>query len=324
MLKNKDTHNFIYIKGARENNLKNINLVLPKNKLIVFTGLSGSGKSSLAFNTIYEEGKRRYIDSLSSYARQFLGGTKKPKVDAIYGLLPTISVEQKTSHNNPRSTVGTITEIYDYFRLLYAKIGKAFCPNHKVEIIAQKIVTILDTILAYPEKTKLIIMAPIIEGEKGSHQNLIKNLKNQGFLRIKINKSFYYLADDIKLDPKQKHTIWVVIDRFLLEKEDKNRLQSALELAFDLGKGIALCEFNESETIRFSKLQACPFGDFEMPNLKNRLFSFNSPYGMCQVCKGLGTNLEADFDLIVPDKNLTINQGAIKYFGKSINTKSLE
>ncbi|NYN92020.1 excinuclease ABC subunit UvrA [Mesomycoplasma hyopneumoniae] len=324
MLKNKDTHNFIYIKGARENNLKNINLVLPKNKLIVFTGLSGSGKSSLAFNTIYEEGKRRYIDSLSSYARQFLGGTKKPKVDAIYGLLPTISVEQKTSHNNPRSTVGTITEIYDYFRLLYAKIGKAFCPNHKVEIIAQKIVTILDTILAYPERTKLIIMAPIIEGEKGSHQNLIKNLKNQGFLRIKINKSFYYLADDIKLDPKQKHTIWVVIDRFLLEKEDKNRLQSALELAFDLGKGIALCEFNESETIRFSKLQACPFGDFEMPNLENRLFSFNSPYGMCQVCKGLGTNLEADFDLIVPDKNLTINQGAIKYFGKSINTKSLE
>ncbi|AJR12439.1 ABC transporter ATPase [Mesomycoplasma dispar] len=324
MTKNKDTHNFIYIKGARENNLKNIDLVIPKNKLVVFTGLSGSGKSSLAFNTIYEEGKRRYIDSLSSYARQFLGGTKKPKVEAIYGLSPTISVEQKTSHNNPRSTVGTITEIYDYFRLLFAKIGKPFCPNHKVEIVAQKIVAILATILSRPEKTRVIIMAPVVEMEKGSHRNLIENLKNQGFLRVKINDVFYYLADEINLDPKQKHTISVVIDRFLLEKEEENRLQSALELAFDLGKGIVLCEFDGSETVRFSKLQACPFGDFEMPNLENRLFSFNSPYGMCKTCKGLGTNLEADFDLIVPDKNLTINQGAIKYFGKSVNTKSLE
>lgn len=167
-------------------------------------------------------------------------------------------------------------------------------------------------------------MAPVVEMEKGSHRNLIESLKNQGFLRAKINNSFYYLADEINLNPKQKHTIWVVIDRFLLENEEKSRLQTALEIAFELGKGIALCEFENSETVRFSKLQACPFGDFEMPNLENRLFSFNSPYGMCKTCKGLGTNLEADFDLIVPDKNLTINQGAIKYFGKSVNTKSLE
>ncbi|MBG0730916.1 excinuclease ABC subunit UvrA [Mycoplasma sp. 'Moose RK'] len=320
----KDTHNFIYIQGARENNLKNIDLVIPKNKLVVFTGLSGSGKSSLAFSTIYEEGKRRYIDSLSSYARQFLGGTKKPKVDAIYGLLPTIAVEQKTSHNNPRSTVGTITEIYDYFRLLFAKIGKPVCPNHKVEIEAQKIVAILSAILAKPEKTKLVILAPVVKMEKGSHRNLIESLKNQGFVRLKIDGNFYYLTDEIDLDPKQKHTISVVIDRFLLEKEDANRLQSALELAFELGKGIVLCEFNEKETVRFSQLLACPLGDFEMPNLENRLFSFNSPHGMCETCKGLGVNIEPDFDLVVPDKNLTINQGALKYFGKPPNTKSLE
>ncbi|MDW2898110.1 excinuclease ABC subunit UvrA [Mesomycoplasma ovipneumoniae] len=324
MLKNKDTHNFIYIKGASENNLKNFDLVIPKNKLVVFTGVSGSGKSSLAFNTIYEEGKRRYIDSLSSYARQFLGGTKKPKVEAIYGLLPTISVEQKTSHNNPRSTVGTITEIYDYFRLLFAKIGKPFCPNHKAEIVPQKIVNILNSILSRPKGTRIVIMAPVVQSERGSHRNLIENLKNQGFLRLKINNVTYYLADEINLDPKQRHTISVVIDRFILDDDEETRLQSSLELAFQMGKGIALFEFDDSEVVRFSKLQACPFGDFEMPSLENRLFSFNSPYGMCKTCKGLGTNLEADFDLVVPDKNLSINQGAIKYFGKSINTKSLE
>ncbi|WP_337904066.1 excinuclease ABC subunit UvrA [Mesomycoplasma ovipneumoniae] len=324
MLKNKDTHNFIYIKGASENNLKNFDLVIPKNKLVVFTGVSGSGKSSLAFNTIYEEGKRRYIDSLSSYARQFLGGTKKPKVEAIYGLLPTISVEQKTSHNNPRSTVGTITEIYDYFRLLFAKIGKPFCPNHKAEIVPQKIVNILNSILSWPKGTRIVIMAPVVQSERGSHRNLIENLKNQGFLRLKINDVTYYLADEINLDPKQRHTISVIIDRFVLDDDEETRLQSSLELAFQMGKGIALCEFDDSEVVRFSKLQACPFGDFEMPSLENRLFSFNSPYGMCKTCKGLGTNLEADFDLVVPDKNLSINQGAIKYFGKSINTKSLE
>ncbi|MDW2929128.1 excinuclease ABC subunit UvrA [Mesomycoplasma ovipneumoniae] len=324
MLKNKDTHNFIYIKGASENNLKNFDLVIPKNKLVVFTGVSGSGKSSLAFNTIYEEGKRRYIDSLSSYARQFLGGTKKPKVEAIYGLLPTISVEQKTSHNNPRSTVGTITEIYDYFRLLFAKIGKPFCPNHKAEIVPQKIVNILNSILSRPKGTRIVIMVPVVQSERGSHRNLIENLKNQGFLRLKINDVTYYLADEINLDPKQRHTISVIIDRFILDDDEETRLQSSLELAFQMGKGIALCEFDDSEVVRFSKLQACPFGDFEMPSLENRLFSFNSPYGMCKTCKGLGTNLEADFDLVVPDKNLSINQGAIKYFGKSINTKSLE
>lgn len=320
----KDTHNFIYIHGAKENNLKNLDLVIPKNKLVLVTGVSGSGKSSLAFGTIYEEGKRRYINSLSSYARQFLGGTKKPSVEGIYGLAPAISIEQKTTHNNPRSTVGTVTEIYDYIRLLFSKIGRPFCPTHKKEITAQKMATILDTIFSFPVNTKIIILAPIVESEKGTHQNLIERLRAEGFVRVKINGSFYYLQDEINLAKNQKHTIELVIDRTILDRNDQQRITAALDLAFEQGKGVAIVDFVGYETIRFSKLQACDEGDFNMPTIENRLFSFNSPYGMCSVCKGLGTKLEADFDLVAPDKHFSIEQGGLRYFGKSINTKSIE
>lgn len=318
------TNDFIIIKGAKENNLKNIDLTLPKNKLIVFTGLSGSGKSSLAFNTIYEEGRRRYVDSLSSYARQFLGGTSKPLVDSIEGLSPSISIEQKTIHNNPRSTVGTITEIYDYFRLLMAGIGIPYCPNHNIPIKTQTNKDIINTIYKNEENSKIIVYAPVVENEKGTFVNLLDKLKNEGFVRLKIDDFIYSLDDKIELDKNKRHTIDIVIDRLILNEENYNRLSEAVDIAIDYGKGMVKIEVLDKGISTFSKQHSCVYKDFDMPKIDTKLFSFNLPYGMCDNCKGLGVDLKADFDAIAPEKWRSIKEGGIKYFQNTVDSKNLE
>lgn len=308
-INNKD---FITIKGANENNLKNVSLVIPKNKFVIFTGLSGSGKSSLAFNTIYEEGRRRYVDSLSSYARQFLGGTKKPKVDSIEGLSPAISIEQKTTHANPRSTVGTITEIHDYLRLLFAKIGKPICPKHKIEISAQKIKDIIDLIYKIPTNSKLLICSPIAKGQKGTNKNLFEKLKQDGFLRVKIDDKIFSLDDEINIEKNKAHNISIIVDRIVLNEENKSRITEAVNVALEYSKGLVDVEnLDNKEIHNFSQQFACVHGDFQMPKIETKLFSFNSPYGMCEKCKGLGVIIEPDLDLIIPNKKLSINEGAI-------------
>ena len=314
----------IIIKGAKENNLKNVDVTLPKNKFIVFTGLSGSGKSSLAFNTIYEEGRRRYVDSLSSYARKFLGGTKKPDVESIEGLSPAISIEQKTTHNNPRSIVGTVTEIYDYLRLLYARIGKPFCPTHKIEITAQKLKDIIDSVFKYPEGEKIYILSPVVTNEKGSHQVLLAKLKRDGFLRVKINGEIFELDKDINLDKNKKWTIELVIDRLVLSPDQLSRVSEAIENALEYSNGLVTIEALSKEKRTFSIQHSCEYGDFDMPKIEPKLFSFNAPAGMCPNCKGLGYLQKASFDLIVPDKNLSINEGGIKYYKNLVGTQNLE
>ncbi|UOE63317.1 excinuclease ABC subunit UvrA [Mycoplasmopsis bovis] len=314
----------IIIHGAKENNLKNIDLTIPKNQLIVFTGLSGSGKSSLAFNTIYEEGRRRYVDSLSNYARLFLGGTNKPNVDSIDGLSPSISIEQKTTHNNPRSTVGTVTEIYDYFRLLFARIGKPYCPNHKIPITTQTNNDILKSIYEFPDQTRLYILSPIVDGEKGTHANLFEKLKKDGFLRVQVDGQIYSLDDEIKLEKNIKHYIDIVVDRVVLNEENQNRISEAISVALDYSKGLLKVETTEGEVKKFSKLHSCIYKDFDMPKIDTKLFSFNAPFGSCELCKGLGVNLRADFDALVPEKWRTINDGAIKIYANIVNSQNLE
>ena len=314
----------IIIKGARENNLKNVSLTLPKNKLIVFTGLSGSGKSSLAFNTIYEEGRRKYVDSLSNYARLFLGGTSKPDVDSIEGLSPSISIEQKKTHNNPRSTVGTVTEIYDYFRLLFARIGHPFCPKHNIEITAQTNKDIIEGIYSLTNESKLYILAPVVDGEKGTFVNLIEKLKKEGFIRLKVDGQIMNLDDKIELEKNIRHNIDIVVDRVVLNEENRNRIAEAIEVAIDYSKGLVKVETTEGEVKSFSKLHSCIYKDFDMPKIDTRLFSFNSPYGSCEQCKGLGVDLKASFDLLVPEKWRSINEGAIKIFENTVNTSNLE
>ncbi|AKF41431.1 excinuclease ABC subunit A [Mycoplasmopsis canis UF31] len=318
-------NNKIIITGAKENNLKNVSLEVPKNKLVVFTGLSGSGKSSLAFNTIYEEGRRRYVDSLSSYSRTFLGGTKKPNVEKIEGLSPSISIEQKTIHNNPRSTVGTVTEIYDYLRLLYARIGKSYCPRHNIEITSQTTKDILNLVYKNPENTQLIIYAPIVDNEKGTHANLLEKLKNEGYLRAKVDGEILSLKDKIDLDKNYKHTIDLVIDRVKVNEENYNRISEAINIATDKAGGIVKIEnLDKKEVQTFSKLHACIYKDFSIPKIETRMFSFNAPYGMCDNCKGLGIEFKADFDAVVPESWKTIETGAIKYFENTVNTTNLE
>ncbi|ADN68866.1 excinuclease ABC subunit UvrA [Mycoplasmopsis fermentans] len=314
----------IIVKGAREHNLKNVSVTLPKNKLIVFTGLSGSGKSSLAFNTIYEEGRRKYVDSLSNYARLFLGGTSKPDVDSIDGLSPSISIEQKTTHNNPRSTVGTVTEIYDYFRLLFARIGKPFCPHHNIEITSQTNKDIIDSVFNLKDGSKLYILAPVVDGEKGTWATLLEKLKKEGFLRVKVDGEIKNLEDEIKLEKNIRHTIDIVIDRVVLNEENRNRISEALSVAVEYGKGIVKVETTDDEVKTFSKLHSCVYKDFEMPKIETKLFSFNSPYGMCQNCKGLGVDLKADFDALTPEPWRSIFEGGIKYFENTVNTQNLE
>ena len=301
----------IVIKGARENNLKNIDLTLPKNKLIVMTGVSGSGKSSLAFDTIYAEGERRYVESLSSYARQFLGGSEKPDVDSIEGLSPAISIDQKTTSKNPRSTVGTVTEIYDYLRLLYARIGVPYCPTHNIPISSQSVEEMTNKILEYPEGTKLIIMAPVVHGEKGEHKDLLEKLRKDGYVRVRINKESHDLSENIELDKNIKDDIDVVIDRLIIKEGIRSRLFEAIESATKLAKGKVIIDVMGDKELLFSESFACPYCNFSLPELEPRMFSFNAPFGACPECKGLGVNLTIDKDLVIPDKDLSINEGAI-------------
>lgn len=301
----------IVIKGARENNLKNIDLTLPKNKMIVMTGVSGSGKSSLAFDTIYAEGERRYVESLSSYARQFLGGSEKPDVDSIEGLSPAISIDQKTTSKNPRSTVGTVTEIYDYLRLLYARIGIPYCPTHNIPISSQSVEEMTNKILEYPEGTKLIIMAPVVHGEKGEHKDLLEKLRKDGYVRVRINKESRDLSENIELDKNIKDDIDVVIDRLIIKEGIRSRLFEAIESATKLAKGKVIIDVMGDKELLFSESFACPYCNFSLPELEPRMFSFNAPFGACPECKGLGVNLTIDKDLVIPNKDLSINEGAI-------------
>lgn len=301
----------IVIKGARENNLKNINLTLPKNKLIVMTGVSGSGKSSLAFDTIYAEGQRRYVESLSAYARQFLGGTEKPDVDSIEGLSPAISIDQKTTNKNPRSTVGTVTEIYDYLRLLYARIGIPYCPEHNIPISSQSPEEIVNKILENEEKVKIIIMAPIIHGEKGTHKDVIEKLKKDGYTKIRANGEDYDLSEEITFEKNIKDKIDVIIDRIIIKDGIRGRLFEAVEAALKLANGKVIVKVVGGEETLFSEHFACPYCNFSLPELEPRMFSFNAPFGACPECKGLGMKLQLDLDLVIPDRSKTINGGGI-------------
>ena len=301
----------IVIKGARENNLKNIDLELPKNKLIVMTGVSGSGKSSLAFDTIYAEGQRRYVESLSAYARQFLGGTEKPDVDSIEGLSPAISIDQKTTNKNPRSTVGTITEIYDYLRLLYARIGIPYCPIHNIPITSQSIEEMTNQIMELEENTKIKVLGLIVNGEKGTHADLFEKLRSDGYVRVIVDDIEHELEEEIILEKNKKHTIKVVVDRLIIKEGIRSRLYESIETASKLGKGKVIIDAIGSKEILMSEHYACPFCDFSIPELEPRMFSFNAPYGACDDCKGLGVKLKIDEDLIIPNKDLSINEGGI-------------
>ena len=306
--------NKIIIKGARENNLKNINIELPKNKLIVMTGLSGSGKSSLAFDTIYAEGQRRYVESLSSYARQFLGGSEKPDVDSIEGLSPAISIDQKTTSKNPRSTVGTVTEIYDYLRLLFSRAGTAYCPNHHIPITSQSVEEITNKILEYDIGTRLIIYSPVVHHEKGTHKDLFEKLRKEGYVRVRVNGENHDLDEDIVLEKNKQDDIDVIIDRIVLKEDSRSRISEAVETATKLSEGKIVVEIlgeNKKEIV-FSENFACPYCEFSLPEIEPRLFSFNAPFGACPDCKGLGIKLSIDENLVIPDKDLSINEGCIK------------
>ncbi len=301
----------IIIKGARENNLKNIDIDIPRNKLVVMTGVSGSGKSSLAFDTIYAEGQRRYVESLSSYARQFLGVSDKPDVDSIEGLSPAISIDQKTTNNNPRSTVGTVTEIYDYLRLLYSRLGIPYCPTHKVPIVRQSIEEMVNKILTYENGTKLMVISPIVRGEKGTHKDLLDNLRKEGFTRVRINGEQKDLSEEIILEKNIRSNIDVVIDRLIIKEDIRSRLFEAIEISSKLSKGKVLIDIIGDKELLMSENFACPHCDFSIEELEPRIFSFNSPYGACNECKGLGVKLKINEDLIIPDKEKSINNGAI-------------
>ena len=332
----------IVIQGAREHNLKNISVEIPRNKLVAISGLSGSGKSSLAFDTLFAEGQRRYMESLSSYARQFLGRMDKPDVDLITGLSPAISIEQKTTHKNPRSTVGTVTEIYDYYRLLYARIGKPHCPNCGREIKEQSVDQIIETILSWSQGTKLTILSPVIRGKKGEHQKVIDDAKKSGFARARIDGLMVELEDSIKLDKQKKHTIEIVVDRIVLKPEIRKRLADSVETALQSSNGVIIvlrrvnktdeayenvvheisakgksvdsaADFIEEEVF-FSQKNACPDCGISIPELQPRMFSFNNPFGACPDCTGLGEKMEYDKNLIAPDSSLSFNEYGIQAY----------
>lgn len=301
----------IIIKGARENNLKNIDLTLPKNKLIVMTGVSGSGKSSLAFDTIYAEGQRRYVESLSAYARQFLGGSEKPDVDSIEGLSPAISIDQKTTNKNPRSTVGTVTEIYDYLRLLFARIGTPTCPTHHRSISSQSIEEMTNQVLQLEEGTKIRVLAPVVYGEKGTQKELLDKYRKDGYVRMIIDEEEYDLSEEISLEKNKKHRLSLVIDRLIIKENIRSRLYESIETASKEAKGKVVIDVIGGKEFLMSEAYACPDCDFSLPELEPRLFSFNAPYGSCPACKGLGIKYKLDIDLIIPDKDKSINEGAI-------------
>ena len=311
----------IIIKGAREHNLKNIDLVIPRDKLVVLTGLSGSGKSSLAFDTIYAEGQRRYVESLSSYARQFLGQMEKPDIDSIDGLSPAISIDQKSTSHNPRSTVGTVTEIHDYLRLLYARCGVPHCPDCGQPIEKQTIDQVVDRVLALPEDTKAQIIAPCIRGRKGEHQKLFEELKREGYVRVRVDGTIYDIADAPALDKKTKHTVEAVIDRIVIKPGIEGRLTDSLETAFRLGNGLAIVAVVDGEEMLFSQNYACPDCGISIEELTPRMFSFNNPYGACPTCSGLGTLLKVDPDLVIPDQKLSLAQGCVNVMGWNSGSK---
>lgn len=308
-------NNYIKIKGARTNNLKNIDLTIPRDKMIVFTGLSGSGKSSLAFDTIYAEGQRRYVESLSSYARMFLGQMEKPDVDEIEGLSPAISIDQKTTSKNPRSTVGTVTEIYDYLRLLYARIGKPHCPVCGREISQQTVDQIVDKILALPEGTKLSILAPVVRNRKGEYTKLFEDASKSGFVRVRADGIMYDLMEKIPLEKNKKHNIEIVVDRLVIKPQVRRRLTDSVETALHHAKGLVIAQIIDGEEMLFSQNYSCPDHDFSIEELNPRMFSFNAPFGACPECDGLGYLLKLDLDLVIPDRTKSINEGAIKASG---------
>ena len=314
----------IVVRGAREHNLKNVDLTIPRDKLVVFTGLSGSGKSSLAFDTIYAEGQRRYVESLSAYARQFLEMMQKPDVDQIDGLSPAIAIEQKTTSKNPRSTVGTVTEIHDYMRLLWARVGIPYSPATGLPIESQTVSQMVDRVLALPERTRLYLLAPVVRGRKGEYRKEIADYMKRGFQRLKIDGQFYEIADAPALDKKLKHDIEVVVDRIVVRPDTAARLAESFETALDLADGLAVAEFadrpegeSEPRRILFSSKFACPVSGFTISEIEPRLFSFNNPFGACPVCGGLGSELRVDPSLVVPNARLTLRQGAIAPWAKT-------
>ncbi len=305
----------IVIHGAREHNLKNIDLEIPRDKLIVFTGLSGSGKSSLAFDTIYADGQRRYMESLSSYARQFLGMMEKPDVDEISGLSPAISIDQKTTSKNPRSTVGTVTEIYDYLRLLYARIGIPHCPVCGREIRQQTVDQMVDKVMELPQRTKIQILAPIIRGKKGMHQKEFERAKKSGYVRVRVDGNLYDLSEEIALEKNKKHNIEIVVDRLVVREDMQSRLSDSLETAIGLTGGLVIVDVVDGEEMMFSQNYSCPEHNISIEELNPRMFSFNNPFGACEKCTGLGTFMSIDPDLVIPDKSKSVREGAIKASG---------
>ena len=310
--------NTIKIKGAKQHNLKNIDLEIPRDKLVVITGLSGSGKSSLAFDTLYAEGQRRYVESLSSYARQFLGLMEKPDVESIEGLSPAISIDQKTTSKNPRSTVGTVTEIYDYIRLLYARIGKPYCPNCGKKIEKQSIDQIVDAILSKEEGTKIQVLAPVVRGRKGEFVKLIEGFQKEGFVRAKIDGEVIELTDDLEIDRNKKHDIDLIVDRLVIKDDIRSRLTESVEIALKHAENIVKIDFVGEKEELFSQNYACPDCGFSFPELTPRMFSFNNPFGACPSCTGIGYLMKIDEDLIIPDKNKTLYDG-VKAFGYGKN-----
>lgn len=311
----KNARQYIKIRGANEHNLKNIDLDIPRNEFVVLTGLSGSGKSSLAFDTIYAEGQRRYMESLSSYARQFLGQMEKPEVESIEGLPPAISIDQKSTNRNPRSTVGTVTEIYDYFRLLYARIGIPHCPKCGKEIMKQTVDQMVDQIMALPERTKIQLMAPVVRGRKGTHAKLLDQARRSGYVRVQVDGSLYELSEEISLDKNLKHNIEIIVDRLIVKPGIEKRLTDSLENVLNLAEGLAMVEINGEEIVRFSQSFSCPDCGISVDEIEPRSFSFNNPFGACPDCFGLGYKMEFDEDLMIPDKSLSILDGAIAVMG---------
>ena len=313
----------IIIRGAKENNLKNISLDIPRNKLVVMTGLSGSGKTSLAFDTIYAEGQRRYVESLSAYARQFLGGVDKPNVELIEGLSPAISIDQKTTSNNPRSTVGTVTEIYDYLRLLYARVGVPYCPDHHIPITGLTITEMVNTVSQYEDGTKMTILAPIVRNKKGTFKDTFEKLQKDGYVRVRVDGEIKLLEDDITLEKNNRHDIDVVVDRIVKRSDSRSRIHDSMETALSLADGKVIVSTGDKENL-FSSNYACSICGFSVPTLEPRLFSFNAPLGACPTCHGLGITEEVDVDILIPDPDLSINEGGIKYYKNIVGTENIE
>ena len=316
----KKERKYIKIRGASEHNLKGIDVDIPRDEFVVLTGLSGSGKSSLAFDTIYAEGQRRYMESLSSYARQFLGQMEKPNVEKIEGLSPAISIDQKSTNRNPRSTVGTVTEIYDYFRLLYARIGIPHCPKCGKVIKKQSVDQMVDQLMELPEKTRIQLLAPVVRGRKGEHQKLLERAKRSGYVRVRIDGNLYELTEEIKLDKNKKHNIEIVVDRLIIKEGIEKRLTDSIETVLDLSEGLLVVDVFGGEPLQFSQSFSCPDCGISIDEIEPRSFSFNNPFGACPDCFGLGYKMEFDEELMIPDKKLSLAEGAIQVMGWQSST----